>query len=163
MRYETEVQAAIARWQPGLGVRIDSGLVHAVIEQESRHGAAGLEAVEPRGHRSYGPMMVLDSTALGYGVQPKTLKEPRLGILYGVRYLGEQLKRFPGDVARAVSAYNTGPGRARRGATGKFPNQSYVDKVLGFWQRFRGLAVPALGALAAAALILALALRRRSR
>ena len=164
MKYDAEVKRAVAHWGPSFGVAIDPALVHAVIAQESSHGAA-LQAAEPGGRFSYGPMMVLDSTARALGVNdPHLLRDPALGIWYGVRVLAEELRRFSGDVARALSAYNTGPVRAQRNAQGKFPNQPYVDKVLGFWQRFRSVAVaaaPAAGVAALAVLVLVLATRRR--
>lgn len=151
MKYDADVASAVAHWAPILRVAIDPHLVHAVIERESRHGL-WLETAETRGRKSYGPMMVLDSTARDYGVSnPAQLKDPALGIYYGVRYLGEQLRRFPGDVARAVSAYNAGPGNARRNAAGKFPNQEYVDAVVGFWRVYGGAAGVGAAALALAA------------
>jgi soluble lytic murein transglycosylase-like protein len=138
MRWDAEVQAAVKRWAPVYGVTIDPALVHAIIQKESSHGTL-LVTAEPGNRFSYGPMMVLDSTAKGMGVlMPSSLTNPALGISYGVRYLGGLLKRFPGDVARAVAGYNAGPGNAvRSSTTGKFPNQSYVDKVLGYWNSYK--------------------------
>jgi len=163
VKYDGEVAAAIARWSPVYGVAIDPALVHAVIHRESTHGLA-LESVEPRGRRSYGPMMVLDTTAAGYGVKdPATLKAPGLGILYGVRYLAEQLRRFNGDAARAVSAYNAGPGNAVRGSSGRFPNQVYVDAVLGFWRRYRAALVGSGAAVAVVAAVILFTLWARRR
>lgn len=164
MRYDPEVTAAITRWAPTYGVAIDPALVHAIIEKESSHGAQ-LETDEGGGRHSYGPMMVLDSTARGYGIQnPATLKDPTLGIWYGVRYLAEQLKTFRGDTARAISAYNAGPFQSRPNAAGRFPNQAYVNAVLGFWRRFKSTAVglaPVAGLAVAALLLLWLAARHR--
>jgi len=140
MKYDAEVTGAIARWGPGYGVTIDPHLVHAIIQRESSHGAA-LETAESRGRKSYGPMMVLDSTALSLGAaNPASLKDPATGIWYGVKYLASLLAKFPGDTARAISAYNTGPGNAVRNSSGRFPNQSYVDAVLRWW-RIYGYAV----------------------
>ena len=166
MKYDAEVSRAVAYWGPRLGVDIPPALVHAVIQKESTHGLA-LESREPGGRRSFGPMMVLDSTARGYGVtNPEVLRDPALGIMYGVRYLGEQIKRFRGDLERAISAYNTGPGNAKRNpATGRLPNQAaYVDKVLAFWRQYQvtaRAAAPAGIALALLAVGLVYAARRR--
>ncbi len=139
MKYDAEVAQAVAHWGPHYGIAIDPALVHAVIQRESTHGAK-LSAAEPGGHWSYGPMMVYDDTAHAYGISdPSLLKDPALGIWYGVRYLGQQLKTFWGDTARAVSAYNAGPGNAvRNRTTDRFPNQPYVDAVLSFWNRYKG-------------------------
>jgi soluble lytic murein transglycosylase-like protein len=134
MKYDAEVAAAIARWGPSYGVAIDPHLVHAIIQQESSHGAK-LQTAESKGRMSYGPMMVLDSTAVALGASdPAALKDPATGIWYGVKYLAGLMARFPGDTARAISAYNTGPGNAVRNSAGRFPNQSYVDSVTGWWK-----------------------------
>lgn len=162
MKYDGEVDAAVAYWQPRLGVRIDPLLVHAIIQRESRHGA-DLETVEPNHRMSYGPMMVLDTTAAGYGLHPPDLRDPVLGIHVGVRYLGEQMRRFPGDVVRAVSAYNTGSGNAHRNAAGKFPNQAYVDAVMGWWRLYGGGAAGAAGAVLGVVVGTYLLLRARAR
>ena len=162
MKYDTEVAAAIARWATVYGVTIDPTLVHAIIQRESSHGAA-LETAESRGRRSYGPMMVLDSTAVSLGASnPAALRDPATGIDYGVKYLAGLLKRFPGDIARAISAYNTGPGNAVRTA-GKFPNQGYVDAVSAWWKTYKYAAVGGGSALGLVALALFLWSRFRKR
>lgn len=138
VKYDAEVSAAVAHWAPAYGIAIDPALVHAVIEAESSHGAK-LESAEPGGRRSYGPMMVLDSTATSVlGVaDPTTLKNPATGIWYGVQYLGSLIRWAGGDINRAVSAYNTGKGNAKLNAAGAYPNQAYVVRVLGYWNRFK--------------------------
>jgi len=162
MKYDAEVAAAISRW--GAGVTIDPALVHAIIQRESSHGAV-LETAESKGRHSYGPMMVLDSTAVELGASnPAALKDPATGILYGVRYFAGLLKRFPGDTARAISAYNTGPGNAVRNSAGRFPNQSYVDSVSGWWRVYKYAAVgggSALGLISLALFVWSLVRRRR--
>ena len=164
MKYDAEVSAATAHWSRALGVVIDPRLVHAVIERESRHGKY-VQTNEGGGRWSYGPMMVLDATARAFGVvSPESLKAPALGIYYGVRALGEELKRFHGDTWRAVSAYNTGASRANRNAAGRFPNQAYVDAVRGFWNQYGGaVAGSGVAALVAVAGILVLLRARRRR
>lgn len=139
MKYDAEVSRAIAHWGPAYGVVIPPALVHAIIQRESSHGRT-LVTNEPRNRKSYGPMMVLDTTATSifHLSDPSALKDPALGIWYGVAYLAQQLKRFPGDVARAVSAYNAGAGNARLNASGTYRNQSYVSAVLGFLKQYQG-------------------------
>ena len=148
MKYDAEVKSAIARVNPA----IDPALVHAIIQKESSHGAT-LVTAETQGRYSYGPMMVLDTTATSmFGVaDPATLKEPATGIYYGVRYLDDKLGQYPTDVNAAIAAYNSGT--AHRAAGGGFTNQSYVDKVNGFWRQYRLLAPVS----ASAGLLLALA------
>lgn len=161
MKYDAEVASAIARVNPA----IDRSLVHAIIERESTHGRT-LVTDEPGGRRSYGPMMVLDSTARGFGVaDPSSLaRDPAAGIYYGVRYLNTKLRQYPNDTSAAIAAYNSGT--AHRTAAG-FTNQRYVDAVAGFWRKYRALAPAATGAgLALVALLVTytvLRSRRRAR
>lgn len=148
MRYDSEVRAAVNRWGPFYGVAVPLGLVHAIIEQESTHGRS-LVTEEPGGRRSYGPMMVLDSTARSLGIaDPGSLARiPALGISVGVRYLASLLKRFRGDVGKAVSAYNAGPGGVGR-------NPAYVAKVLGYFRTYQGAGTLGLVALGVVAWVL---------
>lgn len=141
MKYDAEVRAAIAAVNPA----IPPTLVHAIIQRESSHGAT-LHTAEPGGRMSYGPMMVLDSTARGFGVSdPSSLeRDPARGIYYGVRYLNERLRRYPGDTDSAIAAYNAGS--ARRSSSGKFVNQAYVDAVKRWWNLYRAAAPAAAGA-----------------
>lgn len=140
MKYDAEVAAAISRVNPS----IDSLLVHAIIQKESSHGAK-LVTPESGGRYSYGPMMVLDTTARSmYGVaDPSSLRDPATGIYYGVRYLDSRLRQYPGDVPAAIAAYNSGT--AHRSGPG-FTNQAYVNAVLGFWKQYKLTAPVATGA-----------------
>lgn len=163
MKYDTEVRSAVAYWGALEHVRIDPLLVHAIIQKESSHGAV-LTTTETKGRTSYGPMMVLDTTAAGFGVSdPASLKDPATGIWYGVRYLAGLLAQFPGDTARAIAGYNAGAGNARRNAAGKFPNQGYVDSVTGWWKIYAGAAGAGLAAVGLLVMGVFLVLRARRR
>ncbi len=153
MRWDAEVSAAVAQARRIYGIAPDTALVHAVIERETIHGALPITGTrEPDGHYSYGPMQVKDTTGLMHGIRdPKMLAAPSIGIRIGTFELARLLKLFPGDTARAVAAYNAGPGNARRNAVGRFPNQRYVDAVLGFFARFKSMAAPLAAVLALAA------------
>lgn len=156
------VRNASKHWSGVYKIPIPPALVRGIIQKESS-GGVFTETAESGGRKSYGPMMVLDSTAREMGVtEPARLKEPGLGIWYGTRYLGTLLARFRGDVPRAVSAYNTGPGRAVRSPSGSFPNQTYVNDVLRFAKQFQGAAVPIAG-IVVLGLAAVLYLRRRRR
>jgi len=152
-RWDDSVRSAAKHWGQLYGITIDPGLVHGILERESRHGTdpnyvrnRGI-VPEPNGHHSYGPMQVYDATLPdvinpGSGLTgPDLASHPELGIWYGTRYLAGLIKRFGPDTLAAISAYNAGPARARRDSRGHFPNQSYVDAVVGFWQGHRGLAM----------------------
>lgn len=170
MRFETEVNQAIAHWGPYYGVTIDPGMVHGILERETAHGTDpnyirnGGAVPEPGGHYSYGPMQVYDDTVatMNASLDPQALADsPALGIWYGVHWLGHLLKQFPGDPDRAIAAYNAGAGNARRNASGAFPNQGYVDAVKGFWARYGGAVVSiGLPALALAGVVLWMLMRR---
>jgi soluble lytic murein transglycosylase-like protein len=140
MIYDAEVAAAVNQARTLYGVDVDPALVHAVIEQETRHGALKLTGtLEPNGHYSYGPMQVMDTTGAMHGItDPTTMATPSIGIRIGTYELARLLKLFAGDTARAVAGYNAGAGNATPNAAGKFVNQSYVDAVLSFWNQYRG-------------------------
>jgi soluble lytic murein transglycosylase-like protein len=148
MVWDAEVRSAAAHWASAYGVTVDPALVHGVIERESGHGRAPNYVAhngvvpEPGGHFSYGPMQVYDdtvTTVLKLGFPGSDLAtHPELGIWYGTKYLATLLKRFAGDVDRAVAAYNAGPNNAVRSAAGSFPNQQYVNAVNTFAQSYRG-------------------------
>jgi soluble lytic murein transglycosylase-like protein len=166
MRWDKEVSAAVNQTRNLYGVSLDPALVHAVIEKETLHGALPITGTrEPGGHYSYGPMQVKDSTAAQHGISdPKTLATPSIGIRIGSFELARLVKLFPGDTDRAIAAYNAGPGNARRNAQGNFINQPYVNAVLGFWARFKSVAVaaaPVAGVIALAALAWWMLSRRR--
>lgn len=147
MVWDAEVRGAAAHWGPLYGVQIDPALVHAILQRESAHGTApnyvrnhGI-VPEPGGHVSYGPMQVYDDTVTSVLKLPfpgrDLASHPELGIWYGTKYLATLLKRFAGDVDRAVAAYNAGPGNAVRSAAGTFPNQPYVNAVRAFAADYR--------------------------
>jgi soluble lytic murein transglycosylase-like protein len=160
MRWDPEVQAAVNQARRLYRVTPDPALVHAVIEKETIHGALPITGTrEPNGRISYGPMQVMDTTAVLHRVplaEARTLATPSIGIRIGTFELARLLTLFGGDTARAVAAYNAGPGNARRDAHGNFFNQPYVTDVLNFWQRFKTTAVavaPAGAGLIAVALL----------
>jgi len=166
VRYDAEVAAAVTQARRFYAVAPDATLVHALIQKETSHGPYSIKGtLEPNGLRSYGPMQVLSTTAAMHGIaDPDTLNIPSVGIRIGTFELARLLTKFPGDSARAVAAYNAGAGNSTRNpSTGKFFNQDYVDKVLGFWNQYRGVvtqAAPA-AALVALGLMLVFVLARR--
>lgn len=120
------------------------------------------------GDASIGLMQILLCTAMGEGFRgtEAQLFDPHTNIEYGTKYLAGQLARASGRIDSAASAYNGGWNPnigfgapvtrtgitvclARDTVTGKcinsrtvpigeYANQSYVDKVLQYYQYFRG-------------------------
>lgn len=144
-RITAAIQKAADTWGAKYGVTVPTETVRGIMVRESGGGfpttvdttAKRTETSGPSaGHSSYGLMQVLDSTATDLGLvgDPTALYIPEIGISYGVKYFASQLKRYAGDVPRAVAAYNAGS--AFRRSDGSFVNQSYVDFVLQKAQEF---------------------------
>lgn len=89
------------------------------------------------GDASYGLTQVLSRTARGMGYTGvlSGLFDVGTNLTLGATYLGQQLARYSGDIAKAVAAYNAGSARYTSG--GAFINQVYVDRVLGYLDYFR--------------------------
>lgn len=105
--------------------RVDEGLVTAVAWQESRYRT---DAVSPKGAR--GTMQLMPSTARVLGVDSDSTDGNIEG---GVVYLSKMMQRYDGDTARALAAYNAGPGAVDR-AGGVPPyreTQGYVHAIMG--------------------------------
>lgn len=114
---------------------IDGFLVAAVVEAESSFNP---NAVSHRG--AVGLMQVLPTTARAE--DPEILKDPRLNIQHGTRYLRQLLELYEGDLELALAAYNAGPTNVRRyGGMPPFrETQRYVEKVLNLYvEHHRGV------------------------
>lgn len=104
---------------------IDPALYQALVWKESRGKA---DARSPAGALGYSQLM--PDTARGLGVDPS---DPWQNLLGGARYLGQQLKAFGGDQAKALAAYNAGPGAVQKygGVPPYAETQGYVKDILG--------------------------------
>lgn len=108
---------------------VPAGLVVAVMDQESRGRP---DAVSHMG--ATGLMQLMPSTASDMGVQDAT--NPRDNIGGGVKYLGQMLERYDGDITNALMAYNWGPGNVdkwrKSGSLRPVPEETsdYVIKVM---------------------------------
>jgi soluble lytic murein transglycosylase-like protein len=135
--YAAEIDAAATKHN------VDPALLRALIRQESNFDAG---AVSPAGAR--GLTQLMPGTAAALGVDPSV---PAQAIEGGAKYLRQQLDRFGGDPAKALAAYNAGPGAVQRfgGIPPYAETQNYVRKVMAYAAEYRQ-AAPAAGAAALA-------------
>jgi soluble lytic murein transglycosylase-like protein len=112
------IDAASARHQ------VDPRLAEAVAWRESRFNPA---AVSPKGAR--GVMQLMPGTALSMGVDAA---DTAGNIEGGVGYLSRMIRRFGGDLTKALAAYNAGPEAVERygGVPPYAETIAYVDAVL---------------------------------
>ena len=103
---------------------LDPALLAGLIKQESGFNPS---AGSPAGARGLAQLM--PGTAAGLGVT--NVLDPVQSINGGARYLKQQLDAFGGDTARALAAYNAGPGAVKRfgGIPPYAETQNYVRAV----------------------------------
>ena len=104
---------------------LDPALLAGLIKQESNFNPT---AGSPAGARGLAQLM--PATAAGLGVTD--VLDPVQSINGGAKYLAQQLKTFGGDVAKALAAYNAGPGAVQRfgGIPPYAETQNYVRSVM---------------------------------
>jgi soluble lytic murein transglycosylase-like protein len=116
--YSAEITAAARRHG------LDPALLAGLIKQESGFNPS---ARSPAG--AQGLTQLMPATAAGLGVTNPL--DPAQAIEGGAKYLAQQLEAFGGDVARALAAYNAGPGAVQRfgGVPPYAETQNYVRAV----------------------------------
>lgn len=103
---------------------LDRGLFSALIWQESRGKQSARSRVG-----AIGLTQLMPNTAQGLGVDPFTIPGNLEG---GAHYLSDLLKRFGGNEALALAAYNAGPGAVDKyhGVPPFKETQDYVSNIL---------------------------------
>jgi soluble lytic murein transglycosylase-like protein len=124
--YGAEITAAARRHG------LDPALLAGLVKQESGFNP---NAVSPAGAR--GLTQLMPGTAAGLGVA--NASDPAQALEGGAKYLKAQLDRFGGDTARALAAYNAGPGAVLRfgGVPPYAETQAYVRRVQAYAAAFR--------------------------
>lgn len=128
-------QDTIQRYASQYGVSAE--MVKAVIAVESCYNST---AVSPKG--AMGLMQLIPATADRFGVVDAF--DENENIHAGTRYLSWLLKRYDGDLHKAIAAYNAGEGAVDKhnGIPPYSETQQYVRKVLGTYNRLSGQAIP---------------------
>jgi soluble lytic murein transglycosylase-like protein len=116
--YGAEITAAAKKYG------LDPALLAGLVKQESGFNP---NAGSPAGAR--GLTQLMPGTAAGLGVT--NVLDPAQSLDGGAKYLRAQLDAFGGDVARALAAYNAGPGAVQRygGVPPYAETQNYVRAV----------------------------------
>ena len=101
---------------------LEASLIWSVIRQESAFNASAVSRVGARGLMQLMPRTA-KYVAKKHGLDSPNLQElivPEFNIQLGANYLADLLKRFEGEKAVAIAAYNAGPTRVAQWQ-GRFP------------------------------------------
>jgi soluble lytic murein transglycosylase-like protein len=127
--YDGLIAAAAAKYG------LDPALIKGVIQVESAFDANAESRAGAKGL-----MQLMDETARGLGI--RDVWDPAQNIDGGSRFLSYLLRKYNGNVASALAAYNAGPGRVDRlglvndelvrERIDELPEETrhYIDKVL---------------------------------
>ncbi len=110
--------------------KLDADFIASVIAAESANNP---HAVSPKG--AQGLMQLMPGTASKLGV--KDSFDPAENVDGGVRYLRQLLEQYHFDVAKALAAYNAGPGRVRQynGVPPYRETHAYVARIIRDYNR----------------------------
>ncbi len=103
--------------------------VHSVVKAESGYKT---DALSPKG--AIGLMQLMPATARTFHADPN---DPAQNVEAGAAYLRELLIKYDGDTARALAAYNAGPGAVDKynGVPPYAETQTYIQRVLRNYKR----------------------------
>ena len=105
---------------------IDSELIRAIIKVESNWNPNARSSVG-----AMGLMQLMPKTAQWLGVDDPY--DPEQNIEGGSRYIASLIKRYNGDISKALMAYNCGAGNINRGRIPKV-SKNYAKKVMSIYR-----------------------------
>jgi len=117
--------------QAAVKYNLPENLIKGVIKAESGYNPRALSRAGAQGL-----MQLMPATARELGVDD--IFDIEQNIDGGARYLRKMIDRYDGDVAKALAAYNAGPGTVDR-FKGSVPYRetiAYVDRVLKYSQQY---------------------------
>jgi soluble lytic murein transglycosylase len=114
---------------------LDPALINAVIRTESAYDS---RAISHKG--AMGLMQLMPGTAREMGV--KNPFNPEENIEGGTRYLKYLIKKYNGDITRALAAYNAGPRRVETSSRLPSETKNYIKKVYALYNGERRLSAP---------------------
>lgn len=123
-------ETGTARWRALIeGAAERHGVPARLVENVLRTESGG-DARATSSAGAMGLMQLMPGTARELGVEDPY--DPVQNVEGGVRYLAQLLRRFEGNLEKAVAAYNAGPGAVQKfnGVPPYAETRRYVDKVL---------------------------------
>ena len=109
-------------------------LVRAVIQAESSW-RPNISGPKTRWGRAKGLMQLMDGAARELGV--RNPYDPAQNIEGGTKYLARLIRRYKGDISKALMAYNCGPGNVDKGRIPR-ASRDYARKVLSIYRQLGG-------------------------
>ncbi|MEZ5832023.1 MAG: lytic transglycosylase domain-containing protein [Dongiaceae bacterium] len=101
----------VPRWEPRGGFIVDRALLYAIMRQES-----GFNPLAVSGDGALGLMQIMPETGKKLGYDTAQLKNPRLAIAAGQKYIAKLLRNnlVGNDVILMAVAYNAGAGNLQK-------------------------------------------------
>lgn len=123
-RFEDEIKAAAQT------AGIDADILRSLVAAKS-----GFKARASSG-KAYGLMGISEASGKKYGYSAEELLDPEINLKVGADIFAGLLKRFNGDIHKALAAYQLGPVAVER--SGGIPNDGHVRDLLATFEKHYG-------------------------